>query len=298
LYSFTTTSGNPDYTNNDGAYPAGGLVLTGQTLYGMAQRGGPTGNGTIFRVNTDGSGFTNLHSFTFTSSVSPYTNTDGAVPLGNLILSDNKLYGTTPLGGSGGGGVVFSINTDGSDFTNLYNFTATSGPNSTNCDGSQPIAGLLLLNHTLYGAAGLGGTGGNGTIFCIGTNGFNFVNLYNFTSTSSVSSYSNSDGAVPLGNLILSGDTLYGTTAKGGTSGSGTVFALSLPVPPLSIASIAGQSIVSWPGWGSNFSLQTTTQLYFGNWFSITGSPAIVGTNYIFTNTLNGRAGYFRLQQN
>jgi uncharacterized repeat protein (TIGR03803 family) len=296
LHSFTINSGAPDYTNNDGAYPAGSLMLTGQTLYGMAQRGGPMGNGAVFRVDTDGSGFTNLHSFTFTSSVSPYTNSDGAVPLGNLILSADKLYGTTPLGGVGGGGVIFSINTDGSDFTNLYNFTATNGPNSTNFDGSQPIAGLLLLNHTLYGAAGLGGTGGTGTIFCLNTNGSNFVNLYNFTSTSA-SSYTNNDGAVPLGNLILSDDTLYGTTAKGGGSGAGTVFALGLPIPPLSIAFMTGQGVISWPAWGSNFALQATTRLYSGNWSNITDGPAIIGTNYVFTNILDEQAGYFRLQQ-
>ena len=44
--------------------PYGGLILSGNTLYGTAQYGGSSGNGTVFAVNTDGTGFTNLYSFT------------------------------------------------------------------------------------------------------------------------------------------------------------------------------------------------------------------------------------------
>ena len=51
-------------TNSDGAYPHAGLILSGNTLYGTAYGGGSSGNGTVFAVNTDGTGFTNLYSFT------------------------------------------------------------------------------------------------------------------------------------------------------------------------------------------------------------------------------------------
>jgi len=33
------------------------LLLSGSTLYGITQNGGSLGNGTIFKINTDGSGF-------------------------------------------------------------------------------------------------------------------------------------------------------------------------------------------------------------------------------------------------
>src|SRR5262245_59218288 len=52
------------YTNSDGAYPYAGLALSGDTLYGTAFYGGGSSAGTIFAVNTDGTGFTTLHSFT------------------------------------------------------------------------------------------------------------------------------------------------------------------------------------------------------------------------------------------
>src|SRR6266446_1372749 len=86
LYSFTATSypGYFDSTNSDGAYPQAGLTLSGNTLYGTALRGGSSGGGTVFAVNTDGTGFTNLHSFTTTAGNGNYSNSDGASPSAGL----------------------------------------------------------------------------------------------------------------------------------------------------------------------------------------------------------------------
>src|SRR5205823_13068801 len=96
------------YTS-DGAFPHAGLILSGNTLYGTAESGGSSSAGTVFAVNTDGTGFTTLHSFTATSSDYPYTNGDGAAPRAGLILSGNTLYGTAVGGGSSGAGTVFSL---------------------------------------------------------------------------------------------------------------------------------------------------------------------------------------------
>src|SRR5208337_2833801 len=108
LYSFTG--------GDDGGVPYAGLILSGNTLYGTATGGGSSGNGTVFAVNTDGTGFTNLHSFTAFSIpfvVGPpwlgRTNSDGAFPQAALALSGTTLYGTTSTGGSSGNGTVFSI---------------------------------------------------------------------------------------------------------------------------------------------------------------------------------------------
>jgi uncharacterized repeat protein (TIGR03803 family) len=96
LYSFTGGS--------DGANPAAGLILSGNTLYGTAYRGGDFGYGTVFAVNTDGTGFTNLHSFTYS-----FIYSSGGNPQAGLILSGNTLYGTAYGGGSSGKGSVFSL---------------------------------------------------------------------------------------------------------------------------------------------------------------------------------------------
>src|SRR5207253_2528647 len=121
LHSFTLLPG--DSTNSDGFWPEAGLIVSGNTLYGTAYRGGSSDRGTVFALTTDGSAFTNLHSFTQTSG-SPPTNSDGAYPYAGLILSANTLYGTANRGSRSGGGTVFAVNTSGTGFTNLHNFTA------------------------------------------------------------------------------------------------------------------------------------------------------------------------------
>jgi uncharacterized repeat protein (TIGR03803 family) len=207
LYSFTATY-KPNFTNGDGAFPYAGLIAnsSGNTLYGAAAHAGISGNGTVFAVNTDGSGFTNLHSFT-AIDLTYLTNTDGALPVARLILSGNTLYGTAYVGGSSDAGTVFKVNTDGSGFTNLHSFSGSS-------DGDDPRVGLLLSGSTLYGADD-GGSSGNGTVFVLNTDGTGFTNLHRFNY---------SDGVNPRGELILSNATLYGTAAGGGSWGWGTVF--------------------------------------------------------------------------
>ena len=228
LHGFTATDPNTG-ANTDGANPQAGLVVSGNTLYGTAAAGGSSGNGTVFALSTNGTGFTNLYSFT-AFLVGNFTNSDGAFPYAGLILSGNTLYGTAEAGGRSGNGTVFRVNTNGLDFTNLYSFTANSGSEGsfgygTNSDGANPQAGLILSGNTLYGTAGQGGSGGNGTVFRINTDGTGFTNLYSFTAFPAGNS--NSDGAFPSAGLILSGNTLYGTAQYGGSSVNGTVFKIN-----------------------------------------------------------------------
>jgi uncharacterized repeat protein (TIGR03803 family) len=194
------------------------VVLSGNTLYGTANFGGSWGYGTVFAVNADGTGFTNVHNFNF------YDVNDAADPYGGLIASGNTLYGTTLSGGAFGNGTVFSLNTDGTGFTNVYSFTAYSGSASTNGDGLSPCGGLILSGDTLYGTTGGGGSSGKGTVFKVNTNGTGFMTLHSFTA---LSNGTNCDGGHPEDGLILSGNTLYGTASEGGASGGGTVFAVN-----------------------------------------------------------------------
>jgi uncharacterized repeat protein (TIGR03803 family) len=158
LHSFAAMASN---TNSEGAKPMSTLSLSGNTLYGAAYSGGATGNGALFAINTDGTGFTNFHNFTALNNLS---NVDGAVPSGNLFLSGNILCGTAAAGGSGANGTVFVVNTDGTDFTVLYNFGPLIG--GTNSDGSAPVSAILSTN-TLFGLTHFGGAGGSGTVFSL-----------------------------------------------------------------------------------------------------------------------------------
>ncbi len=221
LHNFTV-----DGSSSDADGYAATVILSGQTLYGVAN-GGSQDSGTVFSVNTNGTGFTRLYSFTAGLFS---TNQDGAQPSGKLAISGNTLYGTAYGGGRFGNGSLFALNTDGTGFTNLHNFTALSGTFSTNDDGANPTDGLLLSGNTLYGTTQAGGSSDKGTVFAINTDGTGFTNLYSFTTALPASApfiYTNNDGTGPVGGLILAGNTLYGTAGGGGSSGQGTVFALS-----------------------------------------------------------------------
>lgn len=217
LYNFPVTSDVFPYANSDGAYPSGGLEYSGGTLYGVAGSGGAYGWGALYWVSTNGTAFTNLHSFNFT---------DGQYPGSDLLLSNGVLYGTTFGGGAGHVGTIFRMNTNGAVYTNFYDFTQPNGSPQTNDDGAFPACSLVLSGDTLYGTAAEGGNSGSGTVFMIKTNGTGFSVLHQFTSTNNPSG-TNMDGAAPKAGLLLLGNALYGTASAGGSAGNGTVFRIN-----------------------------------------------------------------------
>ena len=219
LHPFTGSSG-------DGQSPAAALIQGSDgALYGTTEGGGSNYVGAIFTLNTNGSGYTTLFSFTFEGGVYP----DGLAPEAALVQGrDGELYGTT-AGNTGneanGEGTVFKLKTDGSDFTTLYSFTTTSTPQGTNIDGAMPVASLIQGHDgAFYGTAELGGNAA-GTVFKLNADGSDFTVLHSFSNTGG-------DGINPTSALIQGSDgTLYGSTTEGGGAGgyvgAGTVFKLN-----------------------------------------------------------------------
>jgi len=150
-------------TNADGAVPLGGLLLSNNVIYGTTCAGGLGGRGTIFSVQTNGSGFTVLHHFKAVDPVTG-TNADGASPCAALSLLGSGLCGTASAGGAGAAGTVFSLN--GTQFNVLHSFTLVAS-GGTNADGAFPVAPLLPVGNTLFGTAFGGGPGGAGTVFSV-----------------------------------------------------------------------------------------------------------------------------------
>jgi uncharacterized repeat protein (TIGR03803 family) len=193
----------------DGANPNGSLIISGSTLYGMTAGGGDRSMGTIFKIETDNSGYTLLHEFASST-------TDGANPNGSLIISDSTLYGMTIEGGNNNNGTIFKIQTNGTDFNLIHSFAGGVA------DGAFPRGSLLLSGSTLYGMSQPDGAYSNiGTIFKLGISGTDFALLHSFVDGAD-------DGASPFGSIIISGSTLYGMTPGGGDSGMGVIFSLPL----------------------------------------------------------------------
>ncbi|HLY05862.1 MAG TPA: choice-of-anchor tandem repeat GloVer-containing protein [Rhizomicrobium sp.] len=206
LYSFAG--------GNDGDKPEAGLVMDASgNFYGTTNLGGPSDQGTAFKLAPDGTE-TVLHAFTGGS--------DGGYPQASLILDKaGNLYGTTVSGGRGcsdGCGTIFRIAPDGS-FTTLYAFTGGN-------DGWFIMSGLLADEKgNLYGTAQVGGAHGFGAVFRLSRTGALKV-LYAFQG--------GYDGAYSQAGLIRDASgNLYGTTRGGGggsacgDEGCGTIFKLA-----------------------------------------------------------------------
>jgi uncharacterized repeat protein (TIGR03803 family) len=203
-FTFTTLA---SFNGTDGSDPQAGLVLDSSgNLYGTTAAGG-AGYGTAFELAQGTGTITTLASF-----VVP----NGANPSANVIAdSSGNLYGTTQNGGTFGYGTVFEVAAGSGTVTTLGSFDGS--------DGSDPRGGLVMDGSgNLYGTTYTGGLYGYGTVFKVAAGSSTITRLTSFNS---------SDGANPVGSMILdsSGD-LYGATYDGGSTlnaGEGTVFELA-----------------------------------------------------------------------
>lgn len=191
---------------SSGFSPNGPLVTDGVYLYGMTMSGGIThttfngGDGTIFKIKTDGTGYVKILDF---------TGVNGSFASGSLISDGTFLYGMTRQGGMFSQGNLFKIHPDGSGFTNLLNF---DGP----LNGAVPEGSLISDGTFLYGMTWGGGTGNLGTLFKIKPDGSAFEKLWEFTNAT--------EGRNPYGTLFSDGAFLYGMTYSGGAKNHGVIF--------------------------------------------------------------------------
>ena len=279
--------------------PSGSLIYDGNFLYGIT-RGGNYGDinvdGTIFKIQTDGTGYTTIFNFS--------RNTTGAFPIGSLFFDGTFLYGMTSQGGPSDLGTIFKIGTDGSNYSKLMDFTGisnggmpygsfisdgtflygmtsqggtndfgtifkikTNGTDYTklmdfagNINGSNPNGALLSDGTFLYGMTSSGGNGpfGYGTIFKIKPNGTNYVNLKNFTTASQ-----GYDGRMPIGSLISDGTSIYGVTSVGGMLDTGALFKYC--ITPISVSSASSSQTLCLNSTLTNITRSTTGVLGIGS---------------------------------
>jgi uncharacterized repeat protein (TIGR03803 family) len=196
----------------DGSGPRGELLevtVSGKLyLYGITQKGGTHGKGTIYRIQRDGTDYSVVHSFAGGAG--------GANPRAGLTqTADGQLWGTCFAEGANGGGTVFRLQPDGSEFTVAHAFGAAK-------DGKGPEGRLLLLADAgFYGTTSQGGARGGGTVFTIGRDGSGYQLLCEFDDIGSGSK----EPVYPRATLLAFWDGyLYSTSMAGGVHAVGTVF--------------------------------------------------------------------------
>ena len=251
---------------NDGYSPSG-LTLVGNVFYGVTGYGGPnSGQGVLYRINPDGTGYTILHTFHGGS-------TDAARPVGRLIVDGSNVYGVSKNGGTNNFGTIYSMDLTNGNVTVLHSFAG-----GTN-DGEFPCASIVLIDSTLYGSAELGGPDNLGVVFKINTNGTGFGILHPFATGTS-------DGHLPLGGLTLVGSTLFGTTAQGGSrSNGGTLFKIDADGSNYAILHAFG--VVTGDGWNVEEDLTLVGTTFYG----VTNQGGSAGTGTIFKIETSG-TGY------
>lgn len=204
LYSFTGGS--------DGNTPIAGVTfdISGH-LYGTTFYGGANQQGVVYQLTPSQSGWTEttLHAFGGTG--------DGYTVVGGVIFDlHGNLYGTTYNGGSGSpaGGTVYELTPSGGswNYRVIDNLVGFAGPSDN-----------LALDQVgnLYGTVGVDSLG-LGNVFELTPSGGNwaFSSLHEFLDES--------NGAEPIGGVVLDGSrNIYGAASVGGGgngSGQGVAF--------------------------------------------------------------------------
>lgn len=138
----------------DGTSPRGPLIFMRGSLYGTTSEGGYNNLGTVFSLTTSG---TERLVYEFGSG--QYSN--GVAPAAGVLAFQDRLYGTTTQGGTGGFGTVFELTLSGKE-TVLYSF-------QDGTDGATPESQLVGFKGVLYGTACAGGgRSSSGSTGCFG----------------------------------------------------------------------------------------------------------------------------------
>lgn len=194
------------FNGSNGQFPLSGLIADAVgNLYGTTSTGGPSGFGSVYKLNPSTGTLTTLASFNSSSGFAP--------SYGNLLADGvGNLYGTTSIGGALSAGTVFKLNPTTGAVTTLASFSSATTGSSANASLVADSAG------NLYGTTTSGGAGSFGTVFKLNP-------IVGALTT--LGSFDNSTGLPPESPLVIdAAGNLYGTTTQSGAGNWGTVFKL------------------------------------------------------------------------
>lgn len=137
----------------------------------------------LVRMKTDGTLFQQLHQFD--QATEGYNGVVGVTE-----IAGNKIFGVMKIGGTNGGGTIFSINSNGTGFTVHHHFD--------NATGFDPESMLVYFDGKLFGTARQGGNNNLGVLYAIDADGTNYRVLQHFQT-----SFATGD---PFGNIRISAE--------------------------------------------------------------------------------------------
>lgn len=188
----------------EGVSPQGSFLYDGTKLLSVTTAGGKTNHGTIFSIRPDETDFKKEFDFG--------ANVFGGLLYGGLVPSNTKLWGMTTYGGDVGQGVIFTINIDGSELTEVHSFDGENG-------GIVLGNTLTPVDKKIWGMTANGGISDMGTIFHINDDGNGFTKVHDFDGT---------NGDTPYGQLLEFDGKCWGMTVDGGVNNTGVIFNINL----------------------------------------------------------------------
>jgi uncharacterized repeat protein (TIGR03803 family) len=241
---------------SNGSTPLSKLTLYNGEFYGIASGGSNLitiglssySAGVIYKWNPSTNVYTKLADFSAAL---------GGLPVGTMVVLNNKMYGVTQLGGTTNNGTIYEFDPSTNTIVNKYDL-ATNGL-------SKAGGGLSLYNGSFFGTCNMGGLNNLGAIFewnpitlvfnirydfdatngHIATGAFTEYssNLYLLCNVGGVTNqgtliefnpstysvvkridFSGSNGVGPVGELLVYNNELYGAAQLNGANGFGTLF--------------------------------------------------------------------------
>jgi|GEM_PF-5311494 len=186
------------------------VVMPDSSVWGTTIYGGQYDLGVIYRYHVPTKQYAVMHHFNGVEGANPYS--------GLLHAQDGYLYGGTFSGGKGDSGVIYRINPADGRFEKLYDLSDSQLKtiySRLDQHASGRIYGTTLIDKRHFSGAIFSFMPGDSTLT---------IEAY----------FSTINTRIPASGVTIVGDTLYGTTDKGGNEGYGLLYAYDIPSQNLS----------------------------------------------------------------
>ncbi len=249
------------FVDKPGNGPLFAPAILNDTYYGVTEMGGRHDFGVLYSFNKTTKVYTLLHEFKIEEGIRPFS---------NVVIINNKIYGTTYDYNNGlvKPGVIYEYDL----ITNVYSIKKIFTNYSGAVLGAHPAGTLTVFNGKIYGSTLDGGSGIAGSLFEYDPGTDAFRSLFGF-------GYSNGgypNGKSPNGGMVLYNNALYGTSGYGGANGAGVIFKFDLTTNSFT-------KLADFGGTGNGAQPTDGMTLYNGIFYGLTGYGGTTGSGTVYS---------------